>query len=217
MLSASVGHHGDLETDAVEKLAVPKTHPAPPPADHNHGQAKKLPPPHPVTAKVVTGFIVTVNADAAVKTIRIMLPTAAGTEILTTFRVTAATTIVADGHPTALASLNAGTLVTIQPSAANSLTARVITAINHLDAGTVKSLDAANRILTVARSGGGIAIYSINAHATITVDGKAGPLSAISVGSSVNVTLSVFNNSDIIAITSGESAKAKKPPGKKNK
>jgi Cu/Ag efflux protein CusF len=124
-----------------------------------------------------------------------------GSSATTTYTVDPSAKITADGAATTLASLLAGANVELTISASSASTAIAIAARSQHVAGTLASVDATAKTITLTSHDGTSTTYPLSDTATIIRDGVASTLSNLVVGDRIGLQLSAFDGKTATAIT----------------
>lgn len=140
-----------------------------------------------------SGLGAVVSVDATADTITVAVGNPFGPPKNVTFKLTATTTLTADGTTVALSSLTAGEFVNVQASSSDPTTATSITVLDRHVFGSVTAVDTTANTITLTGPGGVATTYTLNAKATIEVDGAASTLSAVTISSNAGLTLSALD------------------------
>ncbi len=123
-----------------------------------------------------------------------------GTSTQSTYTLSPTATITADGSAITLNQLNAGEKVDLRLDPTTSAVT-AITAVAPRAEGVVTAVDTTNGTVTItSRREGSPTTYTIPAAATITIDGAAGSLAGVTVGSEVELNFSAQNPATITAV-----------------
>jgi hypothetical protein len=134
-----------------------------------------------------------VSFDTAADTLTIMVGNPYGPSKQITFKLTSTTTITADGTTLALSNLSAGEFVNVQTSNTDPTTATAISVIDPHAEGVVTATDTTANTITLTLQDGSSKTFTLNASATIDVDGAASTLSAVTVNSHAGLRLSAVD------------------------
>lgn len=145
-----------------------------------------------------------VSVDAGANTITIALSSEHGAGTQTTFTLGSGAAVTVDGAPSDLGSLPAGIWVGIETDPANPNVATSIAAKGRRGEGTVSAIDMTAGTITVAGEENATPqTFNVPSTAKIEINGVAGTLAGVTLGSKVEFQLSALDPQAITSLETG--------------